>query len=464
MINAIKKIIDLKIIIIVAMIVFFIPISIDSAQYLSGVAIGDLPINIWIVFALSLISLAIAIFLIIYKFKVYNMFGKIALCLCSLIIISNVITTFLEPSTIISHIYSFRLTYYVDVSTNIDFAAKWMFVLQFSLIVFFFFIALFVAPSFVRSIDFIKYAALAILILFALTIVYSLIFETSKYMAFLSSIFNCEASPQVLSNNSLNSFFLHKNIYALFISFVLISELYLFTVTRRKAFIVVSVFTLLYIVLTYSKSLIILTWLFSIIFFYLFNALTFKENKKNKLIIMLVVSALLVITFVLFLTIYSINSSFKNMIDSLYLGFGTYSTRTLLWKNVMQIVTPEWIYFGRGFGITETILPKVTLISFEESLPHEHSWFYSMLAKGGILLLVVFIVALLYISFLSYKSFRHNMLLSLPFIMGELMLFIQSFIENNYYSIFGIAFFVILIGNFKNIEDRKEELNNESIC
>ncbi len=444
----VSKYFDVKILIPVIAAIFSIPVFLTTNTFIKGVSVSELQIPLWLTFLSGLLSIFMVL-LFIFSYIRKNVTTKkvVVISIIFFLIISNIVTTFLQPEIIVSHIYSFRLTYYVDVVTNIDGLAKLIFVIQYSILLLFLYSVLFIIPHMIKKIEIIKYLAYLVLIIFSIAILYSLINEGQKYLNFLKSIIDFKADPVALSDSSVNSFFAHKNIYALFLSFVTISLLYLFSESKKCIYIFLTIFSLIYLLFTYSKSFIILNYVFSIIFFYMYSVITFKNKKKVKIFLLSLFTFLLAALITTLIFLYHFNNDFKNMVEALNKGFGTFETRTLLWRNVVQIITPQWFFSGRGYGIVETILPEVTYISFVEKLVNEHSWFYSILAKGGIVLLSFFILFIFYTIILSIKAFKKNNILATPLIIGALLFFIQSFVENSYYSIFAFSALLKIVSN-----------------
>ena len=438
-VSYIKSYVSIDVFLLVLGALFIVPAINDFAFYMNG---GDYSkiLPDWLLFVFTSISIIIVC---LYLFRFFYKNKNLKLCLTVLgvvvlLIIVNLITTLINPNVIISHV-SVKMHFlphwkeYFDVESPIDVKVKVVFIMEYTIILLYSFSAIFVLPKQILNIKIIYLLVYATYLLLTISIVYSLIKETSNYGLFLEELFHPTGEVSRLPDYAIISIFGHRNIHALVLMIVFIASIIAFSMDRKVWHAAVAVFVMIYMLFTYSKTAIALTYAGGLGYFYIFNICSIRENKRRSIIALLIITGLLLTSTITILVGYNVSPSFKKVLDPIFTYFGTVSTREAIWETTLEILGQSWLFTGHGFGVVEYVFKDVGPLTIGELVPHEHSWFYSLLAKGGILLVTVYILMLSYFVYLLFKNLKKSPLVFLTLLLSMIMIFIHSFMDASTY-------------------------------
>ena len=438
-----------------------IPLGVNAGNYMGGRDFNQLDVPLWLSFVSGSLSLLLAIGSIcFFLFKNKSKRDLFFLSIAIVLIIINTITTFIEPETIVAKgwVYPYTSTSYIYVDITFFNETKYIFPLMFGAIILYIYIFIFIVPKLIRDVKMIQFGIYVMYIFFLITIIYSLFVETYKYVDYFKSIFDSKGSPEELSNNALVSFFGHRNVYARFLMMVICLSLVNYQLDKRFFNIVITGFTSIYLLFTYSKSAILTIYslLLVVTYIWLIYSLT-KATKKQKYVILLIsISIFLLIAFMCILLLYLFNDTFNSIISNFVNAMSVYNRRKLVWGIVWDNVNPNWLFSGRGYGVGSIIVSTLTPLTLGETLPNEHSAIFSMIDKGGFVLLFSFVALLIYSIVRLTSLFRKKFLISLFLSFGFLSFLINAFGENSYYMLFVITLVTnaLLFCNAKEVDEK----------
>lgn len=442
---------------------FIIPFALLNSYYMNSDLTTNPPVPFWLGLTFGIASISIVVFYIFYNLRIdpkKNKFLLVVLSIVFVLIVSNMITTLINPHEFIFHsmikaIWLPGSGTYLDILVSFGNDMKAVFIIQFAIALLYIYAAMFLLVRKINNLYFLRFLSYGIYIAFLVSIIFSLFTEINKYGEFFNCLFNPSEGVTPLAEYSLFSFFSHRNIYAMFIVIVIITSLLEFSLSKKKINLLLTLFASFYLFLTYSKAMIMITYVGLVLYFYSYQLLTFRDNKKQRTITLSIVTSIIAIMLIVFLILYFNNSKVHSIVEPLFSYTGTMASRKSVWATVLEYMQPFWYLTGRGYGIGEVILKESGPLVVGEFIAHEHSWFYSLLSKGGVLLIAAFIVYLGFTFYLFFNSFKKERIVSLSLCFGFLVFFIQSFIENSYYMLFVITAILIVILN-----NKKQEVDN----
>ena len=209
------------------------------------------------------------------------------------------------------------------------------------------------------------------------------------------------------------------------------------------------------------KSGLIISLLTFLIYVIYRLVVTFKENRKRNLTIIVIGGGLILLVIGLaglsIITKGKVLGFVYNAYESLFRGGESYDFRLFIWDNTYQLLRNGWWLIGRGFGTMNLMLEQMNIASHNEYVFPTHSAYLGLLAEGGILYLLAYIVLLGYVSYCAYKCFKKNPGLTLTMCLGIISFVLYSFIETIHYFVYIFIFpLMVLYQTSCNQEEVKE--------
>lgn len=200
---------------------------------------------------------------------------------------------------------------------------------------------------------------------------------------------------------NFSSFFTNRNTFALFLLIGVMLTLYSMSVRSITFDKIIFLIIILNLLLTFSRTAL----LGSLVFISLFYILNIRKHIFRKII-------LLIFFLVIIFTISSItgfNSFFLNNIIRLEVGT---TGRTAIWKEVLEVINSNNIFFGVGQSIAKYYTIHNTLLT--------------ILAYGGILLVIFYIFLFIGIIRIDVKIYKRDKQLGALFISSLITFFVIS--------------------------------------
>ena len=423
-------------------------------------SLEDVVMPIWISylsFAVSIILWIIYVILEVRKgrFKIPPAVTVISVVL----LILNVITIASQPEEITVSAKIYNSTFpnynsYVDITTVMPIDIKVFSIVQIITILTVIYFLLFALTTRFKKTYFITFVGILFMILGTVSILYSWFFEFHQYGPFLEGFFAPEFNLSLMHKNATKSFFMNKNAFAIILFLSMMFMMINHSIYKRKFYYFFIALFYSEIFFTFSRTSYVFSSILLALFFY-FKLFDWFERKALGITITVFISALVAVglTFLILYVPY-VQTRFFTIF---YSNGGTFSSRTLIWNHVTQIVKPSYWFFGRGYGVFNTILSQVNRASFGgDGTVSAHSWFFSLLGKGGIF----FVGTLLALSFSAlifiFKYMKRNYTLMAVLLMSLLCTVGYCCFEDFHYIILLVVFVIFYMAyHFKTNPPQK---------
>lgn len=451
--------------------VAFIPFLMFGQEYMQSQDPTTVPLPLWLSIVSSIIMIGcgagyLYLELAVRKTKVNQYVAFIFLALALL----NLITIFIQPedefTTNIIRWVSPESTRVVGESEPVHLIVtplhKFVFSMEMIGAGFFPFVGLFVFPKRFKNIKFLEYVGYALYALVFVMIFYSYITEYNIYIAFIKNVLGLDKSTELMYLR-VQSFILHPNAFGMVcmlgIIFCFINQSIrpkLFNYIFAGYFFISMIFSLCKTGLLLS-ALIILAW-------YIYRLIvTYKEHTKRNKIAIIITAIVLVLGLALvgipYLTKGKVLGKVYDLIKSVTGEGLSMKLRGYIWDNCYQLISNGWWVIGRGFGVINLLLKPMNVVSHEEVVFPTHSSFLNMLTEGGIVFLIAYFAFIIYIGYVTVKSYKKSPQFIFAVALGAGAFFLYSFIETIHY-LMVIFLFPIFVIYFQNEESKVELCEN----
>jgi len=234
-------------------------------------------------------------------------------------------------------------------------------------------------------------------------VIYSYITEWNTYKLFIENIATTARSynPKSITNNS--------NSYAAILLGAMFCSYGLYAVTNKHICWVIGIFFWINIFFPMSRICLILSLLLTLMIFAYKMYLTYKGNEKRNIILILIVTSLLFIFLILYLSIAPMREYIENVI---FTKNSSIISRIPLWEITLSMTTSIHNLFGNGHGYYNTALATIT----DGSLKMPHNLYVQIFGALGVVGLIVFtslIAFIIYKITVLYKNNREASLISI---------------------------------------------------
>ncbi len=407
---------------------------------------------------------SIVIMLIVYFFlerKNRNLKPSfLIISVISLLIISNIVAIFVTP---LRDVVRLGLTdgTYVEVlitHTHYDQFEALIYILLTALCVYLFMV---LVPRKFYSLRQLRYFFVIFLIFLFFSYAYSLIVEFDKYATAFQNGFS-------INSISAGSFFTNVNVFGLFSLMGMFIVAYLYTQRHRFYYHFFFPIMLFFAFASSSQLCVIIGIAFYLLFYVaiFFTSFTKKTLKRN-IIILSIISSLLVVGIVTFVTCYflipSVSTWFNDSMSFVYHRLFD-DTRVTIWRKIGDLLSGSiYLIFGRGIRYFNYLL------SFSYGSVRATTWahngFLEVLGQGGIIWLTLYLIFYLYVFYVIIRLFAINKRLASVSLIIFLSITVHAIFESTYFfdvSTKGLAInFIVLVpvlGTYYHARN-KEEVN-----
>lgn len=392
------------------------------------------PMWIYILIFITFISLFIFYIILEHK-KEYKTNYLLAFGLIMLLIMGGE-TILLTPDVFKSTINNFRGDI-VTSTTYFTVETKFVHYFAYFYLMVSFYTGFFIVPKRIKNIRFIVYFAYIFYLIAIGLLIHSVI--TEDYIKLITTLFGDVVGIYGIRDLLIHGVFVNSIIYALFIEFVISLAIISYSVTRKKYHLIIALVFYLQLLLTICKMGILVTTSMLLIYSIIQIVFTFlKRTKKSTIqgaistfvLIMLITTAL-----ILFFTVDDI----KEKISILFGEGHSFIARYDIWVDGLNLIGNRYILHGLGYGTYNSMLMGIN------GYWVSHSWFVSILGRGGVINLTIFIGLLIYIFSNVIKTYKTNKYTANAFLFGLLILFLHSFTEDSYYIFLVLGFFACVL-------------------
>ena len=430
---------------------------------------NELGLKIWIFIPLFVISLCAWGYYLYLEHKEGNLPNQIVSWLFGVMTIILVIGILIQPAQVVENVVvrmlndANRTQYGADLAindvvttvTNISIIHKVFFALDIILIMAFIYIGLFIFPKRFNNLIFLKYLGFAVILLMFVIILYSYIFEASKYVGFIKTFFGKGEEGKDIYDYTVYSFVIHRNAYGMCMMIGIIFAIINHSLDKKWWYYAIMAFLYINMFFSYCKTGLLISAL--IIFVYVMFRLiaTFNEYKKRNTIILSCIGGLILIGLVAVGASYLSKGQFLapvyDVIKS-FTGGETLDNRMYIWDNTYQLLNNGWWVIGRGFGTYNMMILQMNRANGDIVFP-AHSAYMGMLAEGGILYLIAYLALICYTGYAIFKSFKYNPGLTLAISLGFLSFFLYSTIEEIQYLVYVFIFPIMILYHLSNKQE-----------
>lgn len=405
---------------------------------------------------------AIVIMLVVYFFlerKNRNLKPSfLIVSVITLLTISNIVAIFVTPLREVVRVGLTDGTYIeaLVTHTHYDQIEALIYILLTALCVYLFMV---LVPRKFYSLRQLRYFFVIFLIFVFFSYAYSLIVEFDKYAAAFQNGFS-------INSITAGSFFTNVNVFGLFSLMGMFIVAYLYTQRHRFFYHFFFPIMLFFAFASSSQLCVIIGVAFYLlfyvaIFFTSFNQKTLKRN----IIILSVVSSLLLIGIVAFVTCYflipSVSEWFNDSMSFIHNRLFN-DTRVTIWRKVGDLLSGSiYLIFGRGIRYFNYLLSYS--YGSIRATPWAHNGFLEVLGQGGIIWLTLYIIFYLYVFYVIIRFFAINKRLAAISLIIFLSITVHSVFESTYFfdvSTKGLAInFIVLVpvlGAYYHARNREE--------
>lgn len=328
--------------------------------------------------------------------------SRILLIAFAFILLMNIITTKTLQNGLVFNV-AFGEGLHDSYVVNISLLSRFIYILQFLIVLSITFLMIDVIPKISHGHDSARWGAYFGLIVIFVVMIIGYFMEYESYIKFFTV--NIQ---EYAYKYPVQSLLPNKNSYAVVLLSALVACLYLHQRKFRWYWLVAATFIYLNILFTVSKTTIAAsTFLIIGYFIYRFILSIKKHPVRNSITL---ASFLLIIGGFVWTLCYLDNKQgdiFSSFISFMRIGadFWTFSSRTILWDKVIQILNQTNWLTGVGFHVFNVILDgfKSTGTSFS------HNGALELLGNGGIILLAFVVLIIAYLLYLLVKETKKHL-------------------------------------------------------
>lgn len=409
---------------------------------------NTIPLNINMIiacFALTMVCWGIYLYL---EIKAKRMPPKIVTWLFVALLTFFILSVMVQPTvqiipTEVRIINSYNTSIYpgieigsiIDVVTNLSVTHRVFFVTATIIISTIFFIILFVFPKRLNNINFLIPISVIVFVFLFFVVGYSYVVEHNEYIEFIKAALKPDGI--MMGEHAVASFLTSKVPYGACLMMGVMFALVVGAVTHRWYWNLFGAFFYINMLFTFCRTSILITT--GMIALYVIYELirTFRKHIVRNIIFVLLILFTGFIFVVLFLISVISQGRVLGYIFSLFKIFfhlQTMYTRTLIWRNIFQLLGDGWIVLGRGFGTFNYFLYPMNVVNGDYVCP-AHSTYLAVLGSGGIFALIAFLSLYLYYGYIFIRSMKYDPIRTLQLSLPVLAFFLYSFTEGVIYLI-----------------------------
>ncbi len=232
-----------------------------------------------------------------------------------------------------------------------------------------------------------------------------------------------------LAGLMIASAFRNRNAFGFVLVWAIVTGVYLYNYTRQKKYLLYLSFIFLNLVITFSRNSMITSFIFIVIFAWLF----FREQRQK------LIYGLLAFFGSVFLLMLNkrINALVINAIIRADIGL---TDRDVAWHHFFENMGLREYLIGSGVGSTQIILEPINFYSYHNSI-------LDLLSTGGVIFLALYLIAVFSLIRYYYRAYNEHPL--------EASVFVASITAFQFYCMFesivlqvGIGFVDVLVALF----------------
>lgn len=400
------------------------------------------PTQTTIPFVLIVISFVLTIaclvtYLVLERKEKYVRVHPAVLIFFAVIIITMTISIFVQPNEITTTVFIQNPNQGIvgdpiTVTTNISSQVKIVSLFSIILLLIGVYLGIWLLPNKIKTIAVVEPTCFAFFAFLGIAIIFSYIAEFNNYIQLFKNLFTL-SNLNNIDIYAPKSFLYHRNIYGTFLMFGVFASLMCYQFKKRKIYIFMLIFLALNLLLTIYKGGIIFTAV-GLVAYEVYCAITkLKEDKKKGTRNLIIIGSIVIGLGLLLLILYLASGTIREKIDSLFKGGYTLTTRINIWKTTLILLKPAWWLIGRGGWIFNNILRNCNIAAQGDYTGSTHNAFLSLIAVGGLSLLIGFITLAVYAIKDCFKIYKNNKGVASVLIIATFVFILNLIIEASYY-------------------------------
>ena len=253
---------------------------------------------------------------------------------------------------------------------------------------------------------------------FMLSIIYILII-CSYFVDFNSYVNLITLKGGDINGSGIKSIFPHKTVYGYLVMIGGFIALQLFAKERKWYWLANVGILAIHLLFSLSKLAIIIFFAVTAIYLIYVFVTTYKEDpKKHKIILFSCLGALLLIVIV-FVVLLIASATVREKVNEIIKpsGYNTLTTRVWIWNYAFAILKQTSVFLGTGMLYFGSVLKQANLMDAETAIVNNtsqtHNAYISMLANGGVPLLILYVLLIAFVTYVLVKNFKKDLNVSL---------------------------------------------------
>ena len=429
---------------------------------------NDVAFKLWMIIPSFIILVASWSVYIYLEYKRGNIVKNYINWIFIVLAVIGLIGIFIQPSLFVENVVVRRVTEdsvlqigdVVTVSLTISGIHYAFFAMDILAVLLFIYIGLFIFPKRFTSLDFIKYLGYAIFVLLAALLLYSLIFEHANIGPFIKILLGKGEEGSDISVYAFKSFIIHRNAYGMVLMIGIIFCFINHLLDKKWWYYLLMGLFYINMIFTYCKTSLLISALLIAIYVIYQLIITYKDFPKRNRNIFIAIGVILILAIgVIGISLLTKGKflGFIYLFIKSYTGSTTLDMRSYIWDNCYQLLraNPAYLFFGRGFGLINLMLLPMNTVNGDAVFP-THSAYVNLLAEGGILYLLAYLLLLGYAVYVAIKTYKNAPKMTVAVSLGTLAFILYSTTETIHYLVY-IFFFVLFTLN----EVSKEKVTSE---
>lgn len=338
--------------------------------------------------------------------------NKALLIFLGVLFVCNILAVIFFPNDVAYSHYVMREGYKSDLIFSVEGIRRVKSIVQFLIVLSLTFVTLDVLPKIFN------YKAL-LFIVSACCVAVVAAFIIASYFAEFNYCYNyifTNPNASDIKHHAVHSVFPNGNSFGFIMFLGVVASVMLHHFTKKWWTLLLPIYFVISMFFTFAKLPIFAGSLVYIGYLIVRLILTWKDNPKRNLLIVIIVGGVLVLIglglLVFELVTHKISSLLHNFFT--YGNFNTFDSRVSIWQNAFDIIKVSNWRVGTGYQIFNDLLYKFNL-AWEPILEQNinqtnsaHNGFLELLGNGGVVLLVSFFILFGILIYQSIKIFKDN--------------------------------------------------------
>ena len=441
-----------------------------SFRYMETLEIAELPIHPAISISVFLIGATAWGFYIFFEYKAGNMPKRWITILCIFLLVFSVLGVIIQKDPFVittlkgehgATIAAYEPYYTLNgdsmtITLPVSMLHKLFFTLAIIQIITFMYAGFFIFPKRAKSLWVIRILGYIIFVFVTSLCIYSYIVEAGLYGEFLEKIF-----VEGIGATPVQSYILNSNAFGMSLLLGILFCCINHSLEKKWFYFPIMLVLLLQMFFTFCRTSLIISLILGPAYI-IYNLVTtfrghFKRNLFWSLAFGISFTTLVLLFIISAITDGAFIPYFNNAVE-VFSSIGSLVSRYHIWEVTFEIfnVSPLYYFFGMGYGVINFELFHVLAIKDGWDAIPTHNSFIHLLAQGGLFMILLYIVFMVYVVRLIAKNWKYNHTLFYAITLGLISFTIYSFVETIQYLVYPFVLLVFIVINIYNNKEKQE--------